>query len=110
SREPERYDVVQAWWAWSGMLIDEDTTTGPTSMTSRPRSRSNGISERRRRVRVVARVIDGGKAAGMGEAPFGTDARHRGRVGGGVEELVVCALEAGVLDELVRRGAERSLE
>jgi len=24
SREPERYDVVQAWWAWSGMLIDED--------------------------------------------------------------------------------------
>jgi hypothetical protein len=23
SHEPDRYEIVQAWWAWSGMLIDD---------------------------------------------------------------------------------------
>ncbi len=31
--EPERYDVVQAWWAWSGMLIDEDAGSVRLSCT-----------------------------------------------------------------------------
>lgn len=69
-----------------------------------------GVSERCRRIRVVARVIEGGKAASMREALFRADAGHGGFVGAGVDEVVVSSLEASVLDDLVRRGAQRPLE
>lgn len=88
------------------------TPTSVTFLRSCPQrcSEISGVSERRRRIRVVARVIQGGKPASMREAPFRADAGHRGFVGAGVDEIVVSSLEAGVLDDLVRRGAQRPLE
>jgi hypothetical protein len=68
------------------------------------------VSERRRRVRVVPLVIQSGETASVREAPFRTDAGHGRFVDAGIDEIVVSSLETGVLDDLVRRGAQRSLE
>ena len=55
-------------------------------------------------------MIHSRKAAGVRKAPLRADAGHRGFVGAGVDEIVVSSLEASALDDLVRRGAQRSLE
>ena len=69
-----------------------------------------GTSQRRRRICVVARLVESGEAAGVREAPFRADAGHSGFVGARVDEILVRSLEPRVLDDLVWRGAQRSFE